>query len=466
MKKHQLLLGFIFVLHFVSFSQNNKGEEIPNIVFMLADDLGYGELGSYGQEKIKTPFLDQLSKEGMRFTNFYAGNSLCSPSRAVLMTGISSGKSSIRGNIGFHPEREQFDRVSIKPKETTLAEMLKPAGYETIYFGKWHLDDPYHLETWAANRGFDYAVQGQWKRLNGNLHIDSDYDWINGLDEAIKYDYKKYSCMDEFRTTQAIDYFEKRDDDKPFFLFMSYRIPHGHEVDIRNKTMYNKTDWPEIERLHAARITLLDEQVGRLMRYLEVTGRLDNTLIVFTSDNGGQKENGHDEQFFKSNGEYRGAKRDLYEGGIKVPLFVIWKGKIKQGTTNNHVGAFQDIMPTLAEVAKINTPSTSDGISFLPTLCNNTIQNTHDYLYWELHLNKMDKNGNDKGFRQAVRQGKWKAVRYGLKSETELYDLSKDETESINLSSKFPKKLRELEKLFKNSSNYNENFKYGGNTKF
>lgn len=458
-----LLLFLVFLLGITNF---NYAQEKPNIVFLLTDDLGYGELGCYGQKNIKTPFLDKLAKEGMIFTDFYAGNALCSPSRAVLMTGISSGKSSIRGNIGYHKDRNELDRVSIKSNEITLGEMLKSAGYETLYFGKWHLEDPYHLETWAANRGFDYAVQGQWKRRNGNFEIDPDFDFINGMAEVKKYDYTKYSCMDEFRTTQAIDYFEKRKDNKPFFLFMSYRIPHGHEIDIRNKSIYNKNNWPEIERKHAARITMLDEQVGRLLRYLELTGKLENTIIIFTSDNGGHNEKGHSETFFKSNGENKGAKRDLYEGGLKVPTFVVWKDKIMEGTTNNHIGSFQDFMPTLSEIAGVDTPIQSDGISILPTLLGQKNQQKHNYLYWELHLNLMNKQGVDKGFRQAIRQGNWKAVRYGLESKIELFDLSLDKFESIDVSKRFPEKIKEFERIFKTSSTENENFRYGGNIKF
>ncbi len=434
----------------------------PNIVLLLADDLGYGELGSYGQKQIKTPFLDQLADQSMRFTDFYAGNAVCSPSRAVLMTGINSGHSSIRGNRGYIPERKIMDRIALQANETTLAEMLKPAGYETLYFGKWHLDDPYNLKTWAASRGFDHAVQGQWKQRNGEFEIDSNYDWVNGLSEARYYDYTQYSCMDEFRTDQAINYFEKRKTDKPFFLFMSYRVPHAHEVELRNNTMYKQHNWPEIERKHAARISMLDEQVGRLLRHLKAIGELDNTLIIFTSDNGGQNEKSHDHTFFNSNGVFKGYKRDLYEGGIRVPFFASWPGKIKAKTTNSHIGSFQDIMPTLAEIAGVKAPAQSDGISMLPTFLNQP-QKKHKHLYWEIHLNFKPKNGNDLGFRQAIRQGNWKAVRYGINSTTELYDLSIDMSETNNVAHDHPEKIAEFERLFKESSQANPNFKYGGN---
>lgn len=434
----------------------------PNIVFLMADDLGFGELGVYGQKKIKTPFLDELAKQSMRFTDFYAGNAVCSPSRAVLMTGIHSGHSSIRGNKGYHSDRKKVARIGIRPDEVTLGEMLKQGGYETLYFGKWHLDDPYDLTTWAASRGFDYAVQGQWKRNGGEFDIDSNYDWVNGLTEAKYYDYTKYSCMDEFRTEQAIDYFEQRQDNKPFFLFMSYRIPHGNETQIRNHTMYKAEGWPEIERQHAAKITMLDEQVGRLMRYLKAIGELENTLIIVTSDNGGHSEKNHDYTFFESNGDLKGYKRDLYEGGIRVPFFAIWPGKIKPGQTSDHIGAFQDIMPTLAEVAGIKVPAQSEGISLLSVLQNKP-QAQHPYLYWELHLNKKGKNGNDKSFRQAIRQGKWKAVRYGINSKTELYNLARDVGELKNIAAKYPEKTAELTELFKASNQETPHYKYGGN---
>ncbi|MDO7173115.1 sulfatase-like hydrolase/transferase [Mariniflexile sp. AS56] len=459
-------LLFAMVIFTANAQSNTASSKKPNIVFLLADDLGYGELGSYGQQQIKTPFLDALAAKGMSFTNFYAGNALCAPSRAVLMTGIHSGHSSVRGNTGFYTDRNQLDRVSIKPTEITVAEMLKPAGYETIFFGKWHLDDPYYLETWAANRGFDYAVQGQWSRLNGDFKIDPDMDWVNGLMDSKRYDYDKYSCMDEFRTTQAIDFFEKRSSEKPFFLFMSYRVPHAHEIHIRNKNMYKSMNWPELERLHATRITLLDEQVGRLIRYLESNGQLENTLIIFSSDNGGHVENGHDKDFFSSNGVLRGQKRDLYEGGIRVPFFAVWANKIKANSTSTHVAAFQDMMPTIAEVAGIDVPKQTDGISLLPTLLGKSQQSIHPYLYWGLHLNQKPKDGNDLGFRQAIRQDKWKAVRYGVKNVTELYDLSKDPRESNNIAIKFPEKVLEFEALFKQSSKPTEHFKYGGNFGF
>lgn len=443
-------------------AKDERSDNKPNIIILLADDLGYGELGSYGQKKIKTPFLDELAEQSMSFTNYYAGNALCSPSRAVLMTGIPSGHSSVRGNVGYHAERKEIDRVPIKVSEQTLAEMLKPAGYESIYFGKWHLDDPYNLETWATNRGFDHAVQGQWKRRGGKVSINHNIDWVNGLSETRVYDHKKYSCMDEFRTDQAIDYFEQRESNNPFFLFMSYRVPHAHEFEIRNKTMYKKQGWPEIERRHAARISMLDEQIGRLMRYLKAIGELDNTIVIVTSDNGGHTENGHDWRFFNSNGEYRGHKRDLYEGGIRVPFFVYWPNNVAAGSTNDHIGAFHDIMPTLADIAGVKLPEQSNGISILPTLLGNK-QLQHDFLYWELHLNFKPKKGNDKGFRQAIRQGNWKAVRYGIKSKTELYDLSQDKSESNNIAAKYPEKTAELTALFKASRQSTEHFKYGGN---
>lgn len=447
---------------FIPASAQERPEK-PNIVVLLADDLGYGELGSYGQAQIKTPFLDTLAARGMRFTDFYAGSALCSPSRAVLMTGVSSGKNSIRGNTGFHADRGGHDRVSLLPSEQTIAEMLKPAGYETIFVGKWHLDDPYDLGTWATARGFDYSVQQQWPRKQGPVRFDEDMYWVNGLKNAIRYDYRRYSILDEFYTDQALDYLERREREDPFFLFMSYRVPHANEPSIRNNSIYADRGWPEAERRHAARITLLDEQIGRLIRYLERTGAMDNTLLIFTSDNGGHVENGHDHTFFKSNGVFRGHKRDLYEGGVRVPMFAVWADKIKAGTVSDHVGSFQDIMPTLADAAGVRLPDRSDGLSIFPTLLGQGGQRDHYALYWELHLNKRPVNGNDRGFRQAIRQGKWKAVRYGAKSATELYDLSADAGEADDLSSKHPARAKAMTELFQQSSHESDRYYYGGN---
>ena len=428
----------------------------PNILFLLADDLGFGELGIYGQEVIKTPFLDSLATVGMRFTNFYAGTSVCSPSRASLMTGLHTGHLSIRGNAGFKDGKKY--RIPLKKSETTVAEVLQKAGYQTAMIGKWHLGVPEDVSTWAKGRGFDYAVQEQWGVSASGQDIDERVHWVNNNEDSIFYDYNKYKCLDEFRTNFALDYLDTKLNDKPFFLYMSYRIPHSHEFFLSKTDLYYDKieEWPEIERRHAARITMLDEQIKRLFKKLELTGELENTLIIFSSDNGPHRENQHDNEFFKSSGGLKGHKRDVYEGGLRVPMFAYWQGKIKGGTISEHVSAFYDVLPTLAEVGAGVAPKNIDGISFLPELLGKN-QKKHEFLYWEIQ-----DGPKVMGFRQAVRIDKWKAVRYGNNYHTELYDLSNDIYETNDVSKLHPKIVEQANTLLKLESVKNDYYPYSG----
>lgn len=438
-------------------SDNSK----PNILFLLADDLGYGELGCYGQEIIQTPVLDDLAEQGLKFTNFYAGNAVCSPSRAVLLTGISSSYNTIRGNNGCFSD-DRWMRVALKKDEITVGEMLKEAGYQTAFIGKWHVDDPNDISTWAYNRGFDFAVQEQWPGRFGGIQYDEQMHWINGKQDSIYYHWKEWECKDEFRTQIAFDYLDTLDIDKPFFLFMSYRAPHGHERQIGNQELYKDEGWPAPERLHAAKITLLDKQIGRLLNKLEEMGELENTLVVFTSDNGPHTEGGgHNPEFFDSNGELRGIKRDLYEGGIRIPMLASWKGKIKSGKVTDHIGGFQDFMPTFAEIAGIENPNQSNGISLLPLLKGES-QIRHDYLNWEFQLVGWGRKLPEGGFRQSARIDNWKGVRYGINSETELYNLDEDISETNNIASEHTEMVQQMEKLFKKNRSETEGSPYGG----
>lgn len=440
-------------------STQSPAPKQPNIVFLLADDMGYGELGSYGQEVIKTPFLDELAANGLRFTDFYAGTAVCSPSRAVLMTGKHAGHSTIRGNKGW--KDGNWTRIALQQSEITMAEMLKKAGYQTGMVGKWHLGNPDDLSTWAYNRGFDFAVQEQWSDKEHITDYDERVHWINEKQDSIMYDYTQYSCLDEFRTNFALDFLKEKDDNKPFFLYMSYRIPHAHEFYVRPNDLYKEEGFPENERVHAARITLFDQQVKRLYDALEQSGELENTLIVFTSDNGPTTEGNkvlktdHDELFFKSSGGLKGYKRDMYEGGIRVPCIAYWPGKIKAGETN-HPSTFYDLMPTFAEAAQTEIPQQTDGISFLPELLGQD-QSQHDFLYWEIHNNK-----SAKGFRQATRIGKWKAVRYGDKHKTELYDLEKDLFEENDVAAEYPEIVAKANAILKKESVRTETYEFSG----
>ena len=433
----------------------------PNIVFLLADDLGYAELGSYGQTIIKTPNLDTLAASGMIFKNFYAGNAACAPSRAVLLTGKKSSKSSIRGNAGFYGN-DRWEGAALDPNDFTMGKMFKNVGYQTAFIGKWHLDKPDDVNTWAVGHGFDFAVQEQWSsRFEGRKFLPNRL-WVNGDQEFIPYDYKKYDCKDHLRTNVAFEFLDNRKINKPFFLFMSYRAPHSFEGPIRDTLDYKERDWPEIEKAHAAKITLLDKQVGRLVRKLKEIGVLDNTLILFTSDNGPHyAKGGHDLEFFNSNGNLKGGKRDLYEGGIRVPLIAYWENKIRPESFSYHISSFQDIIPTFSEIIGYKVPKNLDGISFLPTLISKD-QPKHDYLNWEFQLSGWFQNLPNGGFRQSVRFDHWKAVRYSLNSDIELYDLNEDEGETNNQAHLHPKIVKKAKDIFENSRSEQYGFPYGG----
>ena len=427
----------------------------PNIIFLLADDLGYGELGSYGQKVIKTPFLDKIASEGMRFTDFYAGTSVCSPSRAVLMTGLHTGHVGIRGNKGQYADK--YDRVPLKKSEKTIGEMLQGSGYQTAMIGKWHLGIPEDMSTWAKGRGFDYAVQEQWGESEKGIEIDERVHWVNNDQDSIFYNYNNYKCLDEFRTNFALDYLDSKSDDKPFFLYMSYRIPHAHEFFLSKNDLYNEhlEEWPEIERRHAARITMLDDQIKRMFDKLKANGELENTLILISSDNGPTNENHHSYTFFNSSGNLKGYKRDVYEGGVRVPFIAYWPGKI-QPSVSNHPSTFYDMMPTLGEIGKAEVPNKTDGISIVPELLGGK-QKKHDFLYWEIQEGR-----SVKGFRQATRFGKWKAVRYGDNYHTELYNLENDLFEEHDVSSKHPKLVAKANEILKRESVKDEHYPNSG----
>jgi arylsulfatase A-like enzyme len=430
--------------------------ERPNILLLLADDLGYGELGCYGQEVIRTPNIDRLAGEGMRFTQFYAGSAVCAPSRAVLMTGKQVGRLNIRGNYGLIAD-QVWGRVALKKENMTVAEMLRGAGYQTAFIGKWHLGVPQHVNTWAAGRGFEYAVQEQWGEKAEGGKFDVREHWVNGREDSIFYDYTQYDCLDAFRTELALKFLdEQRDADRPLFLFMSYRTPHAHEFDLRENALYHEHGWPEIQRQHAARITMLDEQVQRLLDKLEAMGELENTLILFTSDNGPTEENDFDPNQFRSSGGLRGIKRDMYEGGIRVPLIAVWPGRIQPGTSSEQSAAFYDIMATCADAAGIDAPAGTDGHSILPMMQGReSIQ--HEHLYWELQVSNEAEN-----FRQGVRLGDWKGIRYGVGAPLELYNLVSDPQETRDVADEHPERLDAIERLMQSESHPVPYFPHAG----
>ncbi|GAB3801740.1 arylsulfatase [Spirosoma humi] len=437
----------------------------PNIIFILADDLGFGDVGINGQNLIKTPILDRMAAEGIQFRQFYAGTSVCAPSRSSLMTGQHTGHTYIRGNKSVQPEGQQ----PIADSVVTVAELLKKAGYATAAFGKWGLG-PACSEGDPMKQGFDrfygYNCQSLAHRYYPNHLWDNDK-------KVILANNKNLTQTSEFAPDiiqkKALNYLDSRKSGQPFFLFLPYTLPHAELVPPTDSLFaYYKGKFAETpytganygpnaktggyasqshpHAAYAAMVARLDRYVGQILAKLKAKGLDKNTLVIFSSDNGPHKEGGGDPVFFNSSGGFRGIKRDLYEGGIREPFIARWPGVIKPGTQSDFVGAFWDLLPTFAELAGAKTPPKLDGISFVPSLTGKGQQIKHDYLYWEFH---------EEGGKQAVRQGNWKAVRLQASSNPngpiELYDLSKDPAETHDIAAKYPDKVRYLSKLMAQS---------------
>jgi arylsulfatase A-like enzyme len=439
----------------------------PNIVFILADDLGYGDLGSYGQQLIATPELNRLATEGIRFTHHYAGSPVCAPSRSVLMTGRHTGHTYIRGN-GLQEE-------GITDSVVTIAEVLKDAGYATALIGKWGLGteggpgEPssqgfdhyfgYLHQVYAHNYFPEFLIRnGERVYLDNTVeYVDSSH-WSGGLGSTSS-GQRTYSH--NLLTAEALEWMEAKAD-TAFFLYLPYTIPHDNgeqpiadRYEVPDEGRYADRDWSKPERGYAAMISRLDRDVGRIRRHLDFLGIADNTLIVFTSDNGPMK--GEHIARFNSNGNLRGGKRDLYEGGIRVPTIAYWPGNTPAGAVTDHVSGFQDWLVTLAGMADIPTDElpSHDGISLLPTLTGRGTQPAHDHLYWEFY---------EQGGKQAVREGDWKAVRLGVREDRdaplELYNLTKDPGESNNVASAHPEVVQRMTEIMDRAHSPSELFTF------
>lgn len=447
-----LSLGYLFG-GVCTLAQEQVHEGPPNIVFILADDLGYGDLGCYGQEKIKTPNLDLLAEEGLRFTSHYAGQTVCAPSRCSLMTGMDSRNISVRNNSVSS---------QLKEEDITVAMLLQRAGYVTGMIGKWGMGGrPGHPAS-PNNKGFDYFFgfdnQGYahfyypeflWRNNEKVIYSENEANLrLNG--EYIPG--KGVYVHDEF-TREALQFIE-RNADNPFFLYLPYTIPHA-ELTVPEDSMapYLELGWPETPRIegegkiggrageagygsqytrgycgqshpnatYAGMISRMDADVGKILDLLERLNLDGRTLVIFSSDNGPSDEGGQDINFFKSAGPLRGQKRSLYEGGIRVPFIAKWPGHIAAGTVSDHPSAFWDFLPTVCELVGIDSPACIDGISFLPELLGKTEQQEkHEFMYWEWNNEK------------ALRFGKWKVFLSG-DGILELYDLENDLGEQTNL---------------------------------
>ncbi|MFH1716948.1 MAG: arylsulfatase [Planctomycetota bacterium] len=429
-------------------SSRNK----PNIIFILADDLGYGDLGCYGQVEIKTPNIDRLAAEGMRFTDHYAGSTVCAPSRCSLMTGLHTGHTYVRGNREIQP----MGQLPLQADTATVPKLLKEAGYTTALTGKWGMGGP--GSTGIPNKqGFDYFFGYLCQRhahnyypeflfrneqrisLVGNTVAEPRDD---GAGVAVERGHYSHDLIAQ----EALQFINKNKD-RPFFLYMAVTLPHANNeagnkgMEVPDYGIYRTRSWPEPQKGHAAMISRLDRDLGRIVETLKKAGIDDKTLIFFTSDNGPHREGGADPEFFDSNGPLRGYKRDLYEGGIRVPLIARWPGKIKPGTVSGHVCAFWDFMPTFAKLVGAKHLPPTDGISILPTLLGRGgKQKKHKFLYWEFH---------EKGSKQAVRMGNWKAVRFGADGKLELYNLEDDIGEKRNVAGRNPEIVADIEDYLK-----------------
>ncbi|HKK63497.1 MAG TPA: arylsulfatase [Bacteroidales bacterium] len=475
------LITILFISSSIVSCQRNTPENPPNIVYILADDLGIGDLGVYGQDVIKTPNLDKLASQGMRFTNHYSGSTVCAPSRSVLMTGEHSGHTPIRGNREIKPEGQ----FPLEAEAFTVAEMLKEAGYTTGAFGKWGLGFPGSAGD-PNNQGFDEFFGYNCQRYAHRYY--PAYLWHN--DKKVDLEGNDWTQTETYAPDviqEKVLEFIDANKDNAFFLFYPSTIPHAEllvpddEIFAQYKGKFEETPYlggntkerreqapygpnmkitryapqDQPKATYAAMVTRLDKQVGEVVEKLKEHGLLENTIIMFASDNGIHKEGGINPEDFNSNGIYRGAKRDLYEGGIKSPMIASWQGKIEPGSATDHISAFWDIMPTFAEVAGITAPDNIDGISFLPTLLEKDTQKQHDILYWEFH---------GRGGKQAVRQGNWKAVRlnYLRPEETtvELYNLKDDPSESTDLADEHPEKVEELVSIMDKEHTENEDYPF------
>ena len=444
----------------------------PNIIYILADDLGYGDLGCYGQTRFQTPNLDKMAAGGMLFTQHYSGTTVCAPSRSSLMTGQHTGHTPIRGNKEWQPEGQW----PMTTDAVTVAEILKQAGYVTGAFGKWGLGFV-GTEGDPNLQGFDEFYGYNCQRLAHNYYPGHLWDNQQKVEIPENSGDKFEVYAPHLIHERALQFIEKNKD-KPFFMFYPNVIPHAELLlpeenlaEFRGKFLPEKEfkgaepgsegfregpygTQPESHAAFVAMVTLLDKQVGEVLAKLKELGLEKNTLVLFSSDNGPHQEGGADPDYFDSNGPLKGYKRDLYEGGIRVPMIAFWEGKIIAGSKSEHVSAFWDVLPTLAELTELPTPENIDGISFLPALLGKE-QKQHEYLYWEFH---------EKGGRKALRKGDWKMVQYDVfdpeKTTTELYNLAEDVGEENNLAAGNPEMVKELQLLMDAARTDNVNFPF------
>lgn len=443
----------------------------PNIVYILADDMGYGDLGCFGQETLNTPHIDQLAANGMKLTRHYSGSTVCAPSRCVLMTGLHTGHCTVRGN---------GDKL-LKPTDITIAQKLKEAGYRTGCFGKWGIGQPPPRDN-PNQFGFDefygyvnmhhaHNFFPEFLIRNGEMEkLDNVLDdmWrekkgyeLGGPREGAGVAKVKKDYAPNLITDEAIRFIETNGEE-PFFLYFALNMPHTNNeggrdpynngMEVPDYGEYADKDWPDTEKGFAQMMRMIDGYVGRVVETLEKKGLTEDTIILFSSDNGPHEEGGHVMEYFDSNGPLRGMKRDLYEGGVRVPTIVKWPGKVAAGTESDVLSGFQDVFPTLTEVGGADTPENLDGISLVPVLTGKSESHKHhQYLYWEFQ---------ERGGKECITDGTWKLVALDTMKPSgpifELYDISQDPTEQNDVAKDHPEiveKLREIKATFHTPEN-------------
>ncbi|GGA95380.1 arylsulfatase [Puia dinghuensis] len=468
----------ILLLLTITLVQAASAQQHPNIIFILADDLGYGDVGYQGNTFIHTPNIDHMATLGMRFTQFYAGTAVCAPSRASLMTGLHTGHTAIRGNRGFKPEGQ----FPFPDSSLTIATVLQNNGYTTGIFGKWGLGYPGSTGT-PDKKGFTDFFGYNCQTLAHNYY--PDHLWANGARVDLPGNTPSHnngsgntsghhgdSVYSADLIHQHALQFIRDNRTHPFFLYLAYTLPHA-ALQVPHDSVYNnyvarfnepaKTPGdgnaeyafePYPHAAFAAMVTRLDRYVGDILKEIKSLGLAGNTLILFSSDNGPHQEGGGDPAFFHSSGPLRGIKRDLYEGGIREPFIAVWPGKIKAGAVSTWKGAFWDLFPTFEQVAGIPATPNIDGLSILPVLLGQSGNaKAHDYLYWEFH---------ESGGKQAVRWGKWKGVRLGVNTiadpPIELYDLEKDPGEQQDVAAQHPDIVRQIKADMQQAHQYNKDW--------
>lgn len=439
-------LGALLGLILLASPDTRAAAPRPNIIVILADDLGYGDLGCFGQKRIRTPRLDQMAAEGLRFTQCYAGSTVCAPSRSVLMQGLHTGHARVRGNAG----RQNPLAQALRPGDVTVARLLQDAGYATGLFGKWGLGDAGAAEVGLPRRhGFDEFF-GYLNQHHAHNYYPTHL-WHNETRVPLRNTVPNEDAQGGGRSDNRLDYsadliadraldFIRRHHTHPFFLYFAATLPHANNearqlgMEVPDLGDYAGLDWPEPQKGHAAMVTRLDRDVGRV---LDLLGELDidrQTLVIFSSDNGPHREGGNNPDFNDSNGPFRGIKRDLYEGGIRVPTIVRWPGQTPAGRTSDAVWWAADVLPTAAALAGVEPPPGLDGINVTPILLGRELRRRPP-LYWEFH---------EGGFKQAVLDGRWKGVRLAPDQPVEVYDLRSDPGETRDLAAERPRIARRL----------------------